>query len=202
MEGDQSMNISRSAIRTLVLASCLTLVSAIAVWAQPPGGRMRFDPEQMFDRLDANGDGNITKEEFTQGAPPRRDTRPDQARPSDGANRFREAALNRLKEEMGSSDEEWTVLKPRVEKVMDLQREVRGGMGFRGAPDDEAPEAGALRTAIENKDASAEVIKEKMDAFRAAKKKQAEALEAARAQLREVVTARQEATLLLAGLLD
>ncbi len=197
------MNVSKSAIRTLVLASCLTLVSAIAVWAQPPAGRQRFDPEQMFDRLDANGDGNITKEEFTQGAPPRRDTRPDQARPSEGLSRFREAALDRLKEEMGSSDEEWTVLKPRIEKVMELQREVRGGgMGFRGAPDDEAPEAGALRTAIENKDASAEVIKEKMEALRAAKKKQAGELEAARAQLREVVTARQEATLLLAGLLD
>jgi len=168
---------------------------------------MRFDPEQMFDRLDTNKDGTITKQEFDEGMSQfrrggDRSNQEGRGAPGEPGARFREAMLDRLKEQLGSDDKEWTVLKPRVEKVMELQRDLRGGpMAFRGQTG-ESPESEALRTAIENKDTKPEVLKEKTEALRAAKKKQAAELDAARAQLREVVTARQEAVLVLAGLLD
>jgi hypothetical protein len=45
-------------------------------------------------------------------------------------NAFRQLMADRLKEVLGCTDEELAVLQPKIEKVMQLQRDVRGGVGF------------------------------------------------------------------------
>ncbi len=216
-----------------IAAACLMWAGASIATAQeagapppPPdaaGGPPMFDPSAMFDRLDTNKDGSITKEEFTAGAQMRRggrDTagergdrrgqRPGDSAAGDMAQRFREEMMNRMKTELGCTDEEWAILQPRIEKVMELQRALRGGpamrMGGRGGPGASdapaTPEADALRKALENKQAPVDEVQKKLEAFRAAKKKQAAELDAARAALREVLTARQEAAMVLAGILE
>ncbi len=120
----------------------------------------------------------------------------------------------RMKEQMKVSDEEWAVLQPKLAKVMEAQRASRGGMmgGFgrgRGGPDGgaqaETPLAKAsseLRQTLEKEDASANEIKERLAAVREARKQAEENLKAAREDLRSVLTPRQEAALVVVGMLD
>ncbi len=123
----------------------------------------------------------------------------------------------RIKEELKAPDDEWAVIEPKLTKVMTAQREVRAG-GFggfggnrRGGPDqannttETSPLATAsreLRTVLAKENASAEEIDQKLTAYRDARTKAQTALDAARKELKEVLTARQEATLVLTGMLD
>src|SRR5205814_3579173 len=46
---------------------------------------------------------------------------------------MRERMMNRIKEQLGATDDEWKAISPKVEKVMTAQRESRGGgFGFGG----------------------------------------------------------------------
>jgi hypothetical protein len=65
-----------------------------------------------------------------------------------------------------------------------------------------SPEADALRTALENDSTSADDIKAKLTALRESRKKAQGELEQARADLEKVLTAKQEATLVLMGVLE
>jgi len=198
----------------------------------------RFDASEIFSRLDTNKDGQISKEEFQNFGPPARDrdrsnrdagrdggrdrsnrnNNRDRAGNNPGANpggdmmsRMREGMLSRLKEELGCTDEEWTLVQPRLEKVMTLQfsqmsSRMRMG-GPRGGPmrmneQSNQPEAAAVRKAVDDKGTKSEDIQKKVEALRAARKKQLAELDAARAQLREILTPRQEAALILNGILD
>jgi hypothetical protein len=137
---------------------------------------------------------------------------------------MRQQMLDRMKENLGATDEEWKALAPKVEKVMTLSREGRGGMGFgmggpggrrggRGAASQPAAEppvpqtetgkaALALQTVLDNKDAKPAEIKTALKGLRDARAKAKTDLEAAQKELREVVTVRQEAILVVDGLLD
>lgn len=140
---------------------------------------------------------------------------------------MRQRMSDRMKTTLGVSDEEWTVLQPRIEKVTTLQREGRAGgmmgmMGGRGrgrggpgGPEGEARPAAPegpqsavakasteLRTALADESASPETIKSKLDAYRAARKKNQEELSQAQSDLRELLNAKQEAHLVMMGLLD
>ncbi|MFH1742602.1 MAG: hypothetical protein ABIH23_26660 [bacterium] len=121
--------------------------------------------------------------------------------------------LEGLKEKLGTSDEEWKAIGPLVENVMDKQRETRmggmgrgmrmGGRGGRGGSDAEAnPELDALRQALESESTEAAVIKSKLEAVRQIRKKNEDELKKAREELRQVLTVRQEANLVLIGMLD
>jgi hypothetical protein len=137
--------------------------------------------------------------------------------------RFRQQAADRMKESLGASDEEWKILYPRVEKVQNLVRDAQGGgmrMGRRGRmgrgrgggtgrevqPQGEQTDlqkkSEALRTLLENEDAKPAAIKGALDGFRKAREKSRQELAIARKELRGVVTLRQEAQLVLMGLLD
>jgi len=156
--------------------------------AQTPEDRPRFDPQEMQKRM-----------------------------------------LERMKTTLGASDEEWKALSPRVEKVMSVSRESsRGGGGFFGGPGgpggrggrggregrgqrpegDSAPStpvakaAGDLRTALDEKSASAEDISKKLSAYREVRAKAKEELSKAQKELRELLTQRQEATLVLSGMIE
>lgn len=122
---------------------------------------------------------------------------------------FRAQMEKHMKEMMGVTDEEWQAIQPRLEKVLKASRQIQGGMfarhGRAGAGQEESPVAKAaqeMRKALENKDTSADVIKEKLAALRAAKEKAKAALVAAQKELRELLTQRQEAVLVSVGLLD
>ncbi len=159
---------------------------------------------------------------------------------------IRKAMSDRLKESLGSSDDEWKVIEPQIEKVMTLARQSspmmsmwgRGGRGRgpgsgpggpggdnAGAPPAGGPQAGApqpggprnpgdqpqselakisqeLSALVADKSASNDAINAKIKAFRDAREKARAELTAAQKELRELLSLRQEATLVSMGLLD
>jgi len=136
---------------------------------------------------------------------------------------WRQRMAERMKEMLGVTDEEWSVIGPRLQKVQDLSRQTRAGMrtGFRGmfgggmgrrgpggqgAADQPQTEiqkaAGSLQTVLEDETSTAAQIKDKLTAYRKAREKVRQELAKAQEQLREVLTLRQEAQLVLMGTLD
>ena len=144
----------------------------------PPGGRGNFDPAQFQQRM-----------------------------------------MERTKEQLEITDDaEWKAVEPLVQKVMDARREAFAGMGRgmfgrgpRGADNANQggrarmfgtpmPEAEALQKAIDAKASNAEMKAAVAKYVEARKAKQAD-LEKAQADLRKVLTVRQEALATLNGLL-
>jgi hypothetical protein len=163
---------------TTVLAIGL---AASAAWAQQQG-RRQFDPQQMRQRM-----------------------------------------MERMQEQLGVNAEEWQAVQPLLENVMTAQRNMGAGMGrfgmMRGRRRDRGgepggpgragpggrepmPEVEALQAALDNEDTPAPELKEKLDALRAVRKKNEVALKEARDELRKVLSVRQEALLVLRGILD
>jgi len=137
----------------------------------------------------------------------------------DRIEQFRQRMNEFLKTALKVSDEEWAVILPLLEKVQNKQRESitgRFGMfgGRRGGPGGpegagrlpgrsaQPPEAEALKAALDNEAAAPADIKAKLEALRESRKKSAAELDQAREELRKVLTQRQEATLVLSGILD
>jgi peptidoglycan hydrolase CwlO-like protein len=131
----------------------------------------------------------------------------------------------RLKETLEVSDEEWTVFEPRITKVLTLSQQSGGfgGMGMmmrgrrggfgQGAPGGDAQaqqqeltpvekSTQELQTLLDNKDAKPEEIKAKLTTYRDAREKARQELVKAQKELREIVSVRQEAQLVLMGLLN
>ena len=148
---------------------------------------------------------------------------PDRPRRRFDPAEMRKRMMDGVKERLGASDEDWKALSPKVEKVMTLSRDARGGgMGMmmmgrrRRRPDAEgqerpanAPEMSAtakaaqgLMTVLENKEAKAEEIKTALQSLRDARAKAAAELGKARKALKEIVTVRQEAQLVMMGMLE
>jgi len=123
---------------------------------------------------------------------------------------FREQMMNRMKEQLGSNDDEWKVLSPKIEKLMTAQRDARvggfGGGGRRGGDTQNqtatAKASAELRTALENKDTPAPEIAAKLTALREARDKARAELTAAQKELKEILTQRQEAVLVTMGMLE
>lgn len=227
--------------KALTAAALATLLMPLAP-AQPgeggPGGdgpRREFNPERFLERMDANKDGKIQRDEFR--GPAERfdaaDTDKDGVLSKEelaaGFENFRRGRggegrggfgnmVERLKEDLQVTDEEWTVLEPRVRKVVDLQRQGSplgggfrggrgGGQGGPGGPGGAGfvqplPQQGELRDALSKQDTSSDEIKAKVEALRKARAKNDEELKAARTELRELLTPRQEAELIVRGILD
>ncbi len=139
------------------------------------GGRGNFDPEQMRVRM---------------------------------MERYREAFEVK-------DDAEWKLIEGRITKVSDARRDMGGfgrgfggpggpggrgggGRGFGGEPN---PDAEALQKALEAK-ASADEIKAKLAKYRESQKAKQAALEKAQAELRQVLSVKQEANAVLMGLLQ
>ena len=123
-----------------------------------------------------------------------------------------------------TDDDEWKAIEPRVQKVMDLApgelrrhgpRHVRAGRAARRrqrAPADQGqqrrggmfgapnPEADALQKAIDSKASKAE-MKAALEKYVASRKAKQAELEKAQADLRKLLTPRQEAIATLNGLL-
>lgn len=167
----------------------------------------------------------FAQEEPQTGQRPPREDRQGQRMERGGRGGFDRAAMqermmNMMQERMGASDEEWTVIQPRLSKVMELNRDTsgRGGMfrmfgrGRRGR-DQQRPDAEAESSAVQKASAelqetlekeapSAAEIKAKLTALRGAREQAKQDLVKAQQQLREVLTLKQEAQLVVMGLLD
>lgn len=131
-----------------------------------------------------------------------------------------------FKTQLGATDDEWKVLQPKLEKVMNAQRDAGRGfgggmMGGRGGPRGERGDRGGdqnrpsnrpeskvakarteLNTTLENKSASPDEIKAKLKAYRDAREQARADLQAAQRELKEVCSVRQEATLVMLGALE
>lgn len=145
--------------------------------------------------------------------------------------RMRQMMEQRMQEMLGATDVEWKVLGPRVMKVQELSRQtggggrgmmfgrgMRGGPGGPGAPGGDRPgrgPAGAtreltevekaqqeLQTTLDNTAATPDAIKKQLTTLRAAREKAKQEMAKAQQELRQVLTLRQEATLVLMGMLD
>ena len=145
---------------------------------------------------------------------------------------MRQRMMERYREQLEvTSDSEWNVLEPRVQKVLDARRESAAGRmggfgmmgmggrqrpdaaggggggdqqrgqrrgGFGGQPD---PDLEALQKAIDSK-ASADEIKTKLAKYRDSRKQKEAALEQAQADLKKLLSMRQEAVAVMMGLLQ
>ena len=143
---------------------------------------------------------------------------------------FRAQMMERLKTQLGASDDEWKVLEPKVTKVMDASRAAstnRGGFGGPGGPGGDrggrtrggdtaggtpaapttpatpvAQAAQELRTVAENKASTPEECAQKLAAYRAAREKAKGEVVAAQKELKELLTPKQEAILVSTGTLE
>jgi hypothetical protein len=132
---------------------------------------------------------------------------------------FRQRMMDRYREQLDVKDDaEWKLISDRITRVMDARRELGfggpGGFrpprrdagdggggrrgGFFGAP---SPEAEALQKAIDSK-ASQDEIKAKLAKYRESQKEKRAKLEKAQDDLRKVLSVRQEAAAVVAGLLE
>jgi hypothetical protein len=127
---------------------------------------------------------------------------------------FQQRMMDRYKEDLGfTNDTEWAAVAPLVQKVSEARIEAaRGGFGgfgrrngggggggaFGGQTD---PDREALQQAIDN-NAPAAQIKTLLDKYRASVKAKQAKLESAQADLKKVLTQKQEAAAVLAGLLN
>lgn len=144
----------------------------------------------------------------------------------------RQQMMDRLKEQLGASDDEMQALMPKIEKVMQLQRDAGGGGmrgmfggrrgGFGGGPGGPGGNGGPggppggptgqesavrqkaadLQETLQNKDAKPDEIKAKLDALRAARAQAKQDLTAAQQELKGLLTQRQEAVLVEFGMLE
>jgi Spy/CpxP family protein refolding chaperone len=123
--------------------------------------------------------------------------------------------MDRLKERMAASEDEWKVIQPKLQKVMDARRETMSSMfgGFRRRGSDNNSSDNSKQSAVEqaskelrdvldNKDAKPEEINAKLTAYREARNKARETLASAQKDLKDVLSARQEAVLVSSGMLD
>ena len=126
---------------------------------------------------------------------------------------MRERFSGMIKDQMGATDDEWKVIEPKLNKVMDARRDGGGFGGFRNRDrggdsqnqSDASPVQQAsreLRQVLDNKDAPADQIAAKLKTLREAKEKAKETLASAQKDLKEVLTQRQEAVLVMFGMLD
>ena len=154
----------------------------------------------------------------------------DRARRGDRSQRgrFQERMVEMVKSQLGATDKEWAVIEPRLTKVMTLSRDInQRGMGMmrRGRRGDERGDRGergrqqasqanqseqselqkvtnALQEVLDKSDSSSDEVKAKLLALRNAKEKTKQELAKAQQDLKQILSVRQEAKLVMLGFLD
>jgi len=200
----------RKTVAVGVVACVVALVIGGLSVAQPPAGGQGQTGQGQGDRGPGQGDRGPGRFDPAQ---------------------MRQMMTQRMKEQLGVDDQAWKVMEPRLMKVMDLNRQVGGGPGrgmffggFRGQrggdqnrgqgdrprpPGMENREPTAvekaedqLRTTLENQSAGPDAIKAQLTAVRSEREKARQELAAAQQELRQILTLRQEAQLVLMGQLN
>jgi hypothetical protein len=185
------------------LATALLLLGASTLLAQaPPGGGGQGGGRTRGGNTPGGGRGNFDM------------------------NAFMDRMMTEAQKRLEASDDEWKVIRPLLETVTTKQREAytgrgslmslgrsstdqggqqgggrtRGG-GPPGSTTEQPREYEALRTVIDQ-NGSPDELKQRMANLREYRKKKEVELQDAREKLRQVLTAKQEAQLMLAGILD
>ncbi len=115
----------------------------------------------------------------------------------------RKRAIDDLQEQLGIADQEWTVVRPRVEAVYNLVHpQNQFGRGSAQSMSPLKQKKGELRELLRDKEAKPEQIKAGLTALRAAREMANQELVKAKQDLRQIMSLRQEAVLVLNGLLD
>ena len=182
------------------LMAALTLMTASSVMAQAENG--------------GGGGGNGDRNGGGPGGQRQRRWDPAQ---------MQQQMMQRIQDELGFTNEtDWSAVQPLVQKVVDAQLASRGGgmgrlfgRGPRGGNNGDqggrpqrmggmfgqpSPEAEALQKAIDD-NAPAGQVKDLLAKYQASQKAQKAKLEAAQADIRAVLTVKQEASATLLGLL-
>lgn len=198
-------------VAALAVAVTIGMVCTSQVFSQQrggPGGRGRGGAQRPGDRGPGGGGRRFDPE------------------------RMRERMMDRLREYMDASEQEWQVLGPRVEKVMTLSRQLSSGGGrmammmFRGGPGgrrggpggdrrgpdrDDGPDRDLtpvqqatrqLQEAVQSESPNADEIQKRLTALRRAKEEVKQQLDKAQEDLRQLLTPTQEAKLVLLGMMD
>ncbi len=137
--------------------------------------------------------------------------------------RMQQMMADRMKDQLGASDDEWKIIGPRLTKVMTLRFQSRGQGGMMGmfgrgrggpgggrggdrggSPDRQltgvAKVTSELRTLLDG-NPSADQIKAKLTALRQAREKNKQELAKAQQSLKQVLSLKQEAQLVLMDML-
>ena len=134
---------------------------------------------------------------------------------------MRQRMMQRLQQDLGASDDEFAVLEPKIDAVMQLRRDAGGGFNPRmfmrrgggggggdagGAstqPQSPAQQAVSdLQSTLDDASATPDQIKSKLDTLRQARAQAKADLSKSEDDLRSLLTQRQEAQLVLYGILD
>jgi len=132
---------------------------------------------------------------------------------------FQQQRMDRLKTALGVNDDEWKALEPKVTAVDTARRASfagggGGGFGRRGqggqngqTPDpatmtDLQKKQADLRKLLDDPNADAKAIQEALKAYRDERAKNTDALKKAQSDLKELLTAKQEAIMVLQGMLE
>jgi len=119
--------------------------------------------------------------------------------------RRRQETIERYQKQLGCTAAEWQVIKPRLEAVYERVRPIGRSVVSVGMGGPDASEVDTrkrqLREVLRQEAVKPDQIKAGLTALRVARKKAARELTAARQSLRQLLTLRQEAELVLAGLL-
>jgi hypothetical protein len=142
---------------------------------------------------------------------------------------MRQRMMDALKQQLGASDDEFSAIQPKIEKVMQLEQQTNsmgnmrrlmgggrrgggGGGGFGGGPGggpggNQEPNpvqtaSDDLRTTLSNTSATPDEITSKLGTLRAARTKAKADLTDAQKDLQGVLTPRQEAVLVEYGILE
>src|SRR5688572_1745758 len=126
--------------------------------------------------------------------------------------------LAAIQEQLGTIDEDWKTLSPKVEKVIVAKQNMNTGAGMnwtasnnakptfeasKSKPDTAPGKAmQGVRDALVDDDATAEQLEQKMAAARAARQKARENYEAAQNDLIDEITPRQQAVLMTLGVIE
>jgi hypothetical protein len=133
--------------------------------------------------------------------------------------------MDDLKTALGASDDEFAAIEPKIQTVMQDQRDATprfgffggrggrggrgGGGGFGGGFGGPTTEPSAVQTALQDlqttlddPNASPDAIKAKLETLRQARSKARQELAVAQADLKSVLTQRQEAVMVLRGILE
>jgi hypothetical protein len=191
-------------MKCLCVVICAMLLMASSVMAQANGGGNGNGGNGGFNGGNGNGGG------FGGGRGGRG------GRGGDPVAQLQNTLAN-IQQALGASDQEWQVLQPKVQTVVADRQVVqagqgrggrgggrRGGGGGNNATADNAVARALadLEATLQNENATADQISVKLSALRDAKTKAAANLAAAQKDLKDLLTARQEATLVTMGYME
>jgi hypothetical protein len=131
---------------------------------------------------------------------------------------FRQRMMDNYKQQLGASDDEFAAIQPKIEAVMQVQRDIDSGRGrgmfgrgrrggFGGGPPSTQPSPVRdaledLQHTLDDQSATPDDIKAKLDVLRQARTKARQDLAVAQQDLKSILTQRQEAVMVLDGILD